>query len=80
LPKPTLLCHQKINIKHTRQASTVYRFRAGFSDCPVRLVHVVEGVQINGHDFRRMLGKQGLNGGLQLRVIHCRMQVVFNFI
>ncbi len=72
--------------RKARRAATVRRARRAasrvslssrvfrFAQCAC--VHVVEGVQINGHDFRRMLGEQGFDGGFQLRVVHCRRQIV----
>ena len=54
--------------------------RVGFEQCfqvrPAGGIHVVECVQINGHDFVRIFAEQNFDGGFQLRVIHRRRQIL----
>src|ERR1700733_4452430 len=51
-------------------------FEHVFQIRPVRLVHVVESIQINRDSFRRMFGQQRLDGRFQFRVVHRRRQII----
>ena len=54
----------------TTQLKPFIGFEKFLEIVPVGFVHVVEDVEIDGDGFGRVLGEEGFDGGVELRVVH----------
>jgi hypothetical protein len=59
-----------IGHKLAAELQALVGFEHGFEVRPIGLVHVVEGVEINGDCLRRVFGEQNIDGGAKLFIRH----------